>query len=243
MDRFIGGCLCGNVRIVASRPPYRVGLCHCLDCRKHHGALFHASAVFPQDAVTIDGETRDYAGHFSVPIAARPFSHVAQTKVSNQAALFPPPWTGAKMTAYGVGGGGDVERVVGYGALLAAGALALQWLDYQRLARMHSGNVYLFLVAAAFLVLGIVLGVRVFAAPAPVAFDGNPKAQAALGLSERELEVLHELAAGRSNKEIAVHLHVSPNTVKTHVARLFGKLGARRRTEAIHRARELGIVP
>ena len=61
MDRFTGGCLCGNVRIVASGHPYRVGLCHCLDCRKHHGALFHASAVFPQDAVRIDGETRDYA--------------------------------------------------------------------------------------------------------------------------------------------------------------------------------------
>jgi DNA-binding CsgD family transcriptional regulator len=134
------------------------------------------------------------------------------------------------------------KRVVGYGALLAVGTLALQWLDYQRLARMHSGDVYLFLVAAAFLVLGIVLGVRVFAAPAPVAFDGNPKAQAALGLSGRELEVLHELAAGRSNKEIAAHLHVSPNTIKTHVARLFEKLDARRRTEAIHRARELGIV-
>ena len=64
MDRFTGGCLCGNVRIVASGLPYRVGLCHCLDCRKHHGALFNASAVFPQDAVTIDGETRDYAGRF-----------------------------------------------------------------------------------------------------------------------------------------------------------------------------------
>jgi hypothetical protein len=64
MDRVTGGCLCGNVRIVASGPPYRVGLCHCLDCRKHHGSLFHASAVFPQDAVTIDGETRDYAGRF-----------------------------------------------------------------------------------------------------------------------------------------------------------------------------------
>jgi DNA-binding CsgD family transcriptional regulator len=135
------------------------------------------------------------------------------------------------------------RRVVGYGALLATGTLALQWLDYQRLAWMHSGEIYLFLVAAAFLVLGIFLGVRVFAAPAPVAFDGNPKAQAALGLSERELEVLHELASGRSNKEIAAHLHVSPNTVKTHIARLFEKLGARRRTEAIHRARELGIVP
>jgi DNA-binding CsgD family transcriptional regulator len=135
------------------------------------------------------------------------------------------------------------KRVVSYGALLAAGTLALRWLDYQRLARMHSGDIYLFLVAVAFLVLGIVLGVRVFAAPAPVAFDGNPKAQAALGLSERELEVLHELAAGGSNKKIAAHLHVSPNTVKTHVARLFQKLGARRRTEAIHRARQLGIVP
>ena len=65
--RFTGGCLCGNVRIVASGLPYRVGLCHCLDCRKHHGALFHASAVFPQDAVTIDGETRDYAGRFFCP--------------------------------------------------------------------------------------------------------------------------------------------------------------------------------
>jgi len=135
------------------------------------------------------------------------------------------------------------KRVIGYGALLAAGTVALQWLDYQRMARMHSGDIYLFLVAAAFLVLGIVLGMRVFAAPAPSAFDGNPKAQAALGLSERELEVLHELAAGHSNKEIAARLHVSPNTIKTHVARVFEKLDAKRRTDAIRRARELGIVP
>ena len=54
-ERFTGGCLCGNVRIVASGKPYRVGLCHCLDCRKHHGALFQAFAIFPQDAVTIEG--------------------------------------------------------------------------------------------------------------------------------------------------------------------------------------------
>ncbi len=67
MDRFIGGCLCGNVRIVASGLPYRVGLCHCLDCRNHHGALFHASAAFPQDAVTIDGEIGDYVGRFFWP--------------------------------------------------------------------------------------------------------------------------------------------------------------------------------
>jgi len=65
MDRFTGGCLCGDVRIVASGQPYRVGLCHCLDCRKHTGSLFHVSAVFPADAVTVEGETREYAGrHF-----------------------------------------------------------------------------------------------------------------------------------------------------------------------------------
>lgn len=67
MDRFTGGCLCGKVRFVASGSPYRVGICHCLDCRKHHGALFHASAIFPQNAVTIEGETRDYAGRFFCP--------------------------------------------------------------------------------------------------------------------------------------------------------------------------------
>lgn len=64
MERFTGGCLCGDVRITASGAPYRVGLCHCLDCRKHHGALFSASAIFPDSAVTIKGEPRDYHGRF-----------------------------------------------------------------------------------------------------------------------------------------------------------------------------------
>ena len=67
MERFTGGCLCGNVRIATAGRPYRVGLCHCLDCRKHHGALFHASAIFPQDSVTIEGETREYAGRSFCP--------------------------------------------------------------------------------------------------------------------------------------------------------------------------------
>lgn len=67
MSQVTGGCLCGDVRFTASGAPYRVGLCHCLDCRKHHGALFHASAVFPQDAVTIDGVTQDYQGRFFCP--------------------------------------------------------------------------------------------------------------------------------------------------------------------------------
>ena len=135
------------------------------------------------------------------------------------------------------------KRVISYGLLLAAGTLVLQWLDYQRLARVHSLEVYLFLVALGFLVLGVVIGMRVLAPPPAAPFDGNPRAAQSLGLSERELEVLAELAAGYANKEIAARLHVSPNTVKTHVARVFEKLGANRRTEAIRKARELGLVP
>lgn len=64
MDRFTGGCLCGRVRFEAKGRPYRVGLCHCLDCRKHHGALFHASAIFPAGAVTVSGAPRSYRGRF-----------------------------------------------------------------------------------------------------------------------------------------------------------------------------------
>ena len=67
METSSGGCLCGDVRIVATGRPYRVGICHCLDCRKHHGALFHASAIFPEDAVTITGETHEFAGRHFCP--------------------------------------------------------------------------------------------------------------------------------------------------------------------------------
>ncbi len=134
------------------------------------------------------------------------------------------------------------KRIGVYGAALAAGALALQWFDYDRWALSRPGEIYLALIAAAFLALGIFLGVRVFAAPKPAPFDGNPKAVASLGISPRELIVLKELAAGRSNKEIARRLEVSPNTVKTHLARLYEKLGAERRTDAVNRARELGII-
>lgn len=67
MTRTSGGCLCGQLRVEASGQPYRVGICHCIDCRKAHGALFHASAIFPADAVTVQGEVRTYAGRHFCP--------------------------------------------------------------------------------------------------------------------------------------------------------------------------------
>jgi hypothetical protein len=56
VDNATGGCLCGAIRFVAEGEPYRVGLCHCLDCRKHGGAPFGAFAIFPAEQVTLTGD-------------------------------------------------------------------------------------------------------------------------------------------------------------------------------------------
>jgi DNA-binding CsgD family transcriptional regulator len=134
------------------------------------------------------------------------------------------------------------RRIALYGALLAVGAATLQWLDYQRLARDWAQEIYVGLIAAGFLALGLYLGRSLFTREARP-FDGNPQALAALGISPRELSVLQVLSEGGSNKEIARRLGISPETVKTHLARLYERLGARRRTEAVTRARELGLLP
>lgn len=137
-----------------------------------------------------------------------------------------------------------LKTVFIYGIALAAGAVALQWLEYQIWARAHAGTVYVALIAAAFLGLGIWVGRRLFHnEPRASEFIPNERAQSSLGITERERQVLQLLADGRSNKEIAAQLGLSPNTVKTHVARLFDKLRVARRTEAILLARELGLVP
>lgn len=81
MKIYAGGCLCGNIRIEAQNEPYRVGICHCMDCRKHHGALFHASAIFPQDAVIIYGKTNSYAGRHFCPQCGSPVFSQTQDEI------------------------------------------------------------------------------------------------------------------------------------------------------------------
>ena len=81
MDRFTSGCLCGDLRFTATGQPFRVGLCHCMDCRKHHGALFHASAIFPAGAVTIRGESRDWAGRHFCPRCGSPVFGISGDEV------------------------------------------------------------------------------------------------------------------------------------------------------------------
>jgi hypothetical protein len=72
MEQFEGGCSCGNIRFQAMGQPDRVGICHCLDCRKHHGALFYAAAIYPADRVRIAGETHHWHERHFCPACGSP---------------------------------------------------------------------------------------------------------------------------------------------------------------------------
>ena len=75
MGTISGGCLCGAVRFQASGAPDRVGLCHCLVCRKHHGAVFFAAAIFPEGSVTVSGQTSQFQDrHFCPTCGSSVFS-------------------------------------------------------------------------------------------------------------------------------------------------------------------------
>ena len=75
MDHHKGSCLCGDVQIIAVGSPCRVGVCHCSDCRKHHGAMFYAAAIFAEASVSVFGETKDFRGcHFCVRCGSSVFA-------------------------------------------------------------------------------------------------------------------------------------------------------------------------
>ena len=82
MESFEGGCLCGSVRLIVRGDPKRIGVCHCLDCRKHHGALFQAYAVFIEDAVRLAGATGEFRGrHFCLQCGSSVFSRYGDGEV------------------------------------------------------------------------------------------------------------------------------------------------------------------
>jgi two-component system, NarL family, response regulator LiaR len=144
------------------------------------------------------------------------------------------------------------------GGLLIA---TLQYTEYRFVIIEHSVELYGALVAILFATFGIWLGLRItrsretiretvvvrevlVPAEAPLKpFAPNTAQQQTLGITARELEILTLIARGFSNREIATQLFVSENTVKTHCARAFDKLGAARRTQAVRRGKELGLLP
>jgi two-component system, NarL family, response regulator LiaR len=137
------------------------------------------------------------------------------------------------------------------GGLLIAG---LKLIEYRWLVVEHSIEIYAGLVAAVFAAVGIWLGqrltrrtetvvVREVMVEAPTSFVRDAARLESLGITPRELEILELIAAGLSNREIAGRVHVSENTVKTHSSRVFDKLGARRRTQAVQLGKELRLIP
>lgn len=129
-----------------------------------------------------------------------------------------------------------------YGALLAIGAFLIHWLEQQYALRLFSTETYVVVLASLFTALGIWLGINLNKPAKGGGFSQNSKAIQALGISQREIEVLELLAAGNSNQEIASQLFVSISTVKTHLIHLYQKLEVARRTQAIQKARELRII-
>jgi len=136
---------------------------------------------------------------------------------------------------------------------LAGGLLitVLKWSEYRFLVIEHSLEIYGGLVAAIFATLGIFLGLKLTRAPATIIIQEAPAAerftvnavkQEQLAITTRELEILNLIAEGLSNREIADRLFVSENTVKTHSSRLFDKLGARRRTQAVQMGKSFGLI-
>lgn len=160
--------------------------------------------------------------------------------------------------------GGALLRIAGYGAVCGVGLAALRYSDYRFRVIEHSVEIWGALVAALFAAVGIGLGLRltrhrvqtVFVpvevqVEVPVAvpvekgapFAVDERRQRELGVTPRELEILGLIAAGLSNREIAARLFVSENTVKTHSSRLFDKLGAKRRTQAVQLGQAAGLLP
>ena len=135
------------------------------------------------------------------------------------------------------------RSLVIYGILIALAAFAMRWLEYRHSLRMLRTELYVVIVALAFTGIGIWVGTRIAGRGGNNKFERNDRALESLGISDREYDVLRLLASGSSNKEIAEQLFVSPNTVKTHLANLYGKLEVRRRTQAVHKAKALRLIP
>lgn len=135
-----------------------------------------------------------------------------------------------------------IRLVAGYGTALALGAFAISWLRYHYVVRVVPTEIYIALIALSFTALGVWVGRRLTARPAPSPFVPNQVTLKTLKITAREYEVLGLLVTGQTNKQIARHLGKSPDTVKTQVGSLLGKLEAATRTQAIQKARALRLI-
>ena len=122
----------------------------------------------------------------------------------------------------------------------------LKYVEYRYWVRDLRMEVYVGVVAVLFTALGIWVGSKLLegkkVAAVESTHDVDEEAVRRIGISGRELEVLGLMATGSSNQQIADKLFISLPTVKSHASSLFGKLEVKRRTEAVHKAKSLGII-
>ena len=146
------------------------------------------------------------------------------------------------------------KHILIYGLCGGALILLLKLVEYRFLVVEHSIEIYGGLIALLFAGLGIWLGLKLTKTketvvikevllPTSPSFILNELRLRELGITRRELEILELIANGLSNREIAEKLFVSENTVKTHSSRLFDKLSAKRRTQAVQLGKEFGLIP
>jgi NarL family two-component system response regulator LiaR len=146
------------------------------------------------------------------------------------------------------------RQVLIYGLLGGALIVLLRLIEYRFLVLEYSLEIYGGLVAVLFAALGIWLGLKLTRKPQTVIvveqvrlpdtpFEVDTDQLGRLHITKREVEILGLIAEGLSNREISEKLFVSENTVKTHSSRLFEKLSAKRRTQAVQRGKELGLLP
>ena len=144
------------------------------------------------------------------------------------------------------------KHILLYGLLGGVLIVVLKMIEYRYLVIERSVEIYGGLIAALFASTGIWLGLKLtrkevvvkeVPVPAPLEFTLNEAKLSELGLTPRELEILSLIAAGLSNKEIAEKIYVSENTVKTRSSRVFDKLGAKRRTQAVQLGKDFGLIP
>ena len=157
---------------------------------------------------------------------------------------------------------GLVRHVLMYGVIGGLLIALMQWTQYRFVVIEHSIEIYGGMIAATFAGLGIWLGIKLTRAkkevivrevavikkvpvlvPAGEPFARDDRRREELGITPRELDILELIAEGLSNREIAEKLFVSENTVKTHSSRVFDKLGAKRRTQAVQMGKEFGLLP
>jgi DNA-binding CsgD family transcriptional regulator len=144
------------------------------------------------------------------------------------------------------------RQIVLYGVCAGLLIAALKLAEYRFLVLEHSLEIYGGIVAIVFAAVGIRLGQTLTRREVRVVteriLEGGPFVRndarvAELGITPRELEILEQIASGKSTREIGEALFVSENTVKTHTSRLFDKLTVTRRTQAVRAARTQGLIP